>query len=108
MEVAGPAVHGEVRQEAPDLLHAHLAGMALAVEEHEAADPADVRLLGPQAQVRPAALRTWSSSLGGLIRLAGGCGGTQIATESELSSFGRVSARHQGGWRTPERVTTVG
>ncbi|HEX2090838.1 MAG TPA: hypothetical protein VHG28_00495 [Longimicrobiaceae bacterium] len=44
-------MHDEVRQEAPDLLRAHLAGMALAAEEHEAADPADVRLLGPQAQV---------------------------------------------------------
>jgi hypothetical protein len=44
-------VYREVRQEAPDLLHAHLAGMALVLEEHVAADLADVRLLGPQAQV---------------------------------------------------------
>jgi L-alanine-DL-glutamate epimerase-like enolase superfamily enzyme len=45
------AFDGEMRDEGVDLGLAHLARMALVVKEDEAADPGDVRLLGPQAVV---------------------------------------------------------
>ena len=48
---ADVAVHGEIRQESVDLRLAHLLRMALAVEEDEALDPGDVRLLGAEAVV---------------------------------------------------------
>jgi hypothetical protein len=43
-----------VREERVHFGHSHLYGVALVVEEHEAADPTDVRFLGPSAEVTPA------------------------------------------------------
>ena len=48
------ALDGEVREEGHDLERAHLVGMALSVEEDEAADPVDVGVLGAARQVAQA------------------------------------------------------
>jgi hypothetical protein len=49
--VIGETVHREIGQKPVDLRFSHLDRMPLAVEEDEAPDPRDVRLLGPQAVV---------------------------------------------------------
>jgi hypothetical protein len=100
-----PPLHGQVGQEGADFLRAHVPRMPLLVEEHVAADPAEVRLLGARAEVpQPCGLShlvkqsRWSH---------GGCGGGSRDTDSGgrgARTLPRVEGARDGGkslaWRS--------